>query len=188
MLTHSYIPDDFARVCLIPIVQNKCADVTGKDNYRPMALATVASKLMEMLILQRCDNKDAQFGFKSNHSTVVCFMDASKAFGRVNHWTLYHKMLKRGVPVYIVRLLVNCYIVQLFCVRWGTAVSSSFNVSNGVWQGGILSPKLFTVYMDELIERLNATGVGCYIGGKCVNNLWYADDTAFLRTSVKSMN
>jgi hypothetical protein len=67
-------------------------------------------------------------------------------------------------------------------------VSSSFNVSNGVRQGGILSPKLFTVYMDELIERLNATGVGCYIGGKCVNNLWYADDTALLSPSVKSMN
>jgi hypothetical protein len=120
MLTHSYIPDDFARVCLIPIVKNKCADVTCKDNYRPIALATVASKLMEMLILQRCENNlytaDAQFGFKPNHSTetciyvlkeiihlyvsrgspvVICFMDASKALDRVNHWTLYHKQLKR---------------------------------------------------------------------------------------------
>jgi hypothetical protein len=103
---------------------------------------------------------------------VICFMDASMAFDRVNHWTLYHKLLKRGVPVYLVRFLVNWYAVQLFCVRWGGGVS------NGVRQGRILSPKLFTVYMDELIERLNATGVGSYIGGKRVNNLWYAYDTA----------
>jgi hypothetical protein len=42
--------------------------------------------------------------------------------------------------------------------------------------------------MDDLIERLNATGVGCHIGDKYVNNLWYADDTALLRPSVRSMN
>jgi hypothetical protein len=59
-------------------------------------------------------------------------------------------------------------------------VLSSFHDHNGVRQGGI--------YMDELIERLNATSVSCFIGGKCVNNLWYADDTDVLRPSVKSMN
>jgi hypothetical protein len=47
MLTHSYIPDDFARVCLIPIATHKCADVTSKKNYRPIGLATISSKLME---------------------------------------------------------------------------------------------------------------------------------------------
>jgi hypothetical protein len=104
-------------------------------------------------------------------------MDASKTFDRVNHWTLYHTLLKRRVPIYLVRLLVNWYSVQLFHVKWGTTIYVKFNVSNGVRQGGILSPKLFTVYMDDLIERLIATGVGCHIGDKCVNNLWYADDT-----------
>jgi hypothetical protein len=78
--------------------------------------------------------------------------------------------------------------VQLFHVRWGTAVSVQFNVSNGVRQDGILSPNVFTVYMDDLIEHLNATGFGCHIGDTCVNNLWYADDTAMLGPSVRSMN
>jgi hypothetical protein len=93
---------------------------------------------------------------------VICFMDASKAFDCVNHWTLYHKLLKRGVPIYLVRILVNWYSVQLFHVRWGTAVSVQFNVSNGVRQDGILSPNVFTVYMDDLIECLNASIVGCH--------------------------
>jgi hypothetical protein len=78
--------------------------------------------------------------------------------------------------------------VQLFHVKWGTAVSFKFNVSNGVRQGGVLSPTLFTLYMDDLNERLNATIVGCHIADKCVNNLWYADDAALLSPSVRSMN
>jgi hypothetical protein len=42
--------------------------------------------------------------------------------------------------------------------------------------------------MYELIERLNATVVGCYIGGKCVNNLWYAHESALLSPFVNAMN
>jgi hypothetical protein len=62
-------------VCLAPIVKNKSDDITSQDNYRPIALATVASKLLELLILSRCEEKmytaDAQFGFKSDHSTEM---------------------------------------------------------------------------------------------------------------------
>ena len=46
------------------------------------------------------------------------------------------------------------------CIRWGNIVSSSFCVSNGVKQGGILSPTLFNVYMDSLSASLNSTDIG----------------------------
>ena len=39
---------------------------------------------------------------------------------------------------------------------------STFAVANGVWQGGILSPILFTVYIDELLQQLANIGVGCH--------------------------
>ncbi len=62
------------------------------------------------------------------------------------------------------------------CVRWGSHVSDSIYVSNGVRQGGILSPYLFSVYVDGLSTVLNSCNTGCYVGYNCVNNIMYADD------------
>ena len=86
--------------------------------------------------------------YKSQSSPVyVCFMDASKAFDRVNHWTLFKKLIDRAMPDVFVRLLVYWYRTQNACVRWGTACSEMFTVSNGVRQGGILSTLFFNVYI-----------------------------------------
>ena len=43
-------------------------------------------------------------------------------------------------------------------------MSHSFFVSNGVRQGSVLSPVLFAVYLDGLLQKLSKTGVGCYWG------------------------
>ena len=45
-------------------------------------------------------------------------------------------------------------------IRWGTTSTSSFRVSNGVKQGGILSPMLFNICVDELSVKLNQSGIG----------------------------
>ena len=49
-------------------------------------------------------------------------------------------------------------------------------VSNGVRQGGILSPYIFCVYMDDLSNNLNYIQVGCIICTTLINHLMYADD------------
>ena len=51
-------------------------------------------------------------------------------------------------------------------IRWGNTVSSSFHVTNGVKQGGIISSVLFNVYMDHLSIFLNNSGIGGHIGEK----------------------
>ena len=66
------------------------------------------------------------------------------------------------------------------CVRWNNSLSDSFCVSNGVWQGGVLSPILFAIYIDSLLEMLESSGVGCYYGGSFVGALAYADDVVLL--------
>ena len=88
-------------------------------------------------------------------------MDASNAFDRVNHWTLLKKMIDSGMPPIFVRLIVTWYCEQRACVRWGSTLSPKFNVSNGVRQGGILSPLFFNLYMDRLSVTLSETKVGC---------------------------
>ena len=77
-------------------------------------------------------------------------MDASKAFDKVNHWHLLDKLLNRGIPLCLVRLLMFWFSNQDYIVKWNNLHSNSFKVTNGVRQGGILSPRLFTVYVDAL--------------------------------------
>ena len=70
------------------------------------------------------------------------FFDASKAYDRLKHWTLFKKLLKRSVFIIVVRMLMFWYSKQEVCIRWGTEMSSYFNISNGVRQGGIISLSL----------------------------------------------
>ena len=48
-------------------------------------------------------------------------------------------------------------------VRWGDTISTQFTVANGVKQGGVISPNLFNVYMDDLSTALNSSGIGGYL-------------------------
>ena len=124
---------------------------------------------------------------KANTSVFLGFLDASKAFDRINHGKLFSKLLQCGVPMYIVRILSFWYKNQSMYVRWGGTLSHSFKCSNGVKQGGILSPYLFNLYMDGLSKRLNAHKVGCCIGGHIVGHLMYADDLVLISPSVKGL-
>uniref|UniRef100_A0ABM0LYM2 RNA-directed DNA polymerase from mobile element jockey-like n=1 Tax=Saccoglossus kowalevskii TaxID=10224 RepID=A0ABM0LYM2_SACKO len=173
---------------IVPIVKDKTKDITRVNNYRPVAIVTVLSKLFELCILNRIEKfietSDFQFGFKRKHSTEMCifvvkeivdfykshnspvfacFMDATKAFDRVNHWKLFKKLLDRGMPVFIVRCLLHWYRGQTLCIRWASEISASFRVTNEVRQGSILSPTLFSIYIDDLSTRLQQAGVGCHL-------------------------
>ena len=112
---------------------------------------------------------------------------SSKAFDRVNFWLLFQKLLSRNVPLFIVRILAMWYTHQKMCIRWGNAISPSFTVSNGVKQGGIISPILFNVYMDGLSVLLNSSNIGGQIGYTFLNHLCYADDLCLISLSSAGM-
>ena len=115
--------------------------------------------------------------FKSRSTSVyVAFLDASKAFDKISYWTLFKKLMDRHVPLYLVVILCYWYQHQEMTVRWGFCISNSFNVTNGVRQGGVLSPQLFNVYNYGLSDILNKTIIDGSLGGKRINHLLYADD------------
>ena len=62
-----------------------------------------------------------------------------------------------------------------------------FVVFCGVRQGSILSPFLFAIYVDELIDRLRCSGYGLYIGSIFMGAILYADDIALLACSCLSL-
>ena len=72
-------------------------------------------------------------------------------------------------------------------VRWGNVSSSPFTVSNGVRQGGVLSPYLFSLYLDDLSRKLNSIQSGCFVGSSLLNHLMFADDLCVFSPSVKGL-
>ena len=56
-------------------------------------------------------------------------------------------------------------------VKWGSTLASKFQVTNGLRQGGVLSPLLFNVYVNELSELLNKSGIGGNMGGTIINHM-----------------
>ena len=129
---HCYIPQCMINSVIIPLVKNKCGDQTDKNNYRPIALSSIISKVFEHVIAERLEvylwANDNRFGYKSGHSTDLCiyaltefieyiknhstsvyvaFLDASKAFDKISHWTLFWKLVDRCVPLYLV-IILNC--------------------------------------------------------------------------------
>ena len=67
--------------------------------------------------------------------------------------------------------------------KMGACISDSFNVTNGVRQGDILSPQLFNIYIDGLRDILNKSSIGGSIGGKRINHMLYADDLCIVSLS-----
>ena len=93
-------------------------------------------------------------------------------------------LAERKQPAVVIRFLIDSYTRQVTHVQWNTARSSAIPMLNGVKQGGVLSPILFCVYMDELLSRLEKSGLGCYIGKQFLGGFGYADDLKLLCPSV----
>ena len=118
------------------------------------------------------------------HHVYGCLFDA---FDLVRHDILFDRLSHRGLPPLISSFLLNWYKSQELCVRWGNAFSSSFTVSNGVRQGGVLSPVLFTIYMDELLLQLKHNAVGCHWDHHFAGVFCYADDLILLAPSLSAL-
>ena len=212
MLRHGIAPDSLIKGTMQPIIKDKRGKLQDSGNYRTITIGTSILKLFEIVILNSqafsFQTSNLQFGFKKNSSPVMCSMtaqevishynnnktkaftvllDASKAFDRVNYIKLFEKLLKRDMCPLVMRLLLQTYIDQKLCVKWNDTSSGYFGVTNGVRQGGILSPLLFSVYIDELLNKLQNSGFGCRIGHLYAGALGFADDLILICPTESGM-
>ena len=66
-------------------------------------------------------------------------------------------------------LLKNKYCSRKIKIKWNRVYSDTFTICNGVKQGRLLSPFLFNIYLEELLLKLEAQGLGCHRNGTCMS-------------------
>ena len=72
------------------------------------------------------------------------------------------------------------YQRQSICVKWGKRTSEYFSIINGVRQGGVLSPQLFAIYMNDLSVCLTQCKAGCHLSKTVTNHVMFADDICLM--------
>ena len=94
------------------------------------------------------------------------------------------RFLTTSLSSCVINTIANWYFMLSSVVRWNGVYSSQFRVGCGVRQGGILSPLLFNIYIDDLIDILSKSGYSCYVSNLFFGCILYADDIILLSPSV----
>ena len=106
-------------------------------------------------------------GFQRN----ICFISYAKAFDCVDHNRLWKILKKMGIPDHLC-LLRNLNVDQEASVRTRHGTKDWFKIGKGVCQGCILSPSLFNLYAEYIMQnaRLGEAQAGIKIAGQNINN------------------
>ena len=194
--TSGVFPKILKHAVVIPIFKKGCPK--NPSNYRPIALLSVFSKLLEKAMKKRLvsfleKNKLFhwnQYGFRNNNSTedavlnmltqiysgldsnssvIGIFLDLMKAFDTVNHKRLVSKLEHYGVRGIAKNWFMDYLENRTQITRVAGNVSDNVSVNSGVPQGSTLGPILFLVYLNDIFY-LNIDS----------NITSFADDTAVL--------
>ena len=94
-----------------------------------------------------------------------------------------------GIPDHLTCLLRNIYAGQEATVRTGQGTTDWFQIGKGVRQGCILSPCLFNIYTEYIMQnaQLDEAQAGIKIAGRNINKLRHADDTTLMAESKEEL-
>ena len=210
-----YFPHAWSTGCIVPILKKGNANNT--DNYRGITLVSCLGKLFTSILNKRlidfdAENNiisDAQFGFRKDMSTVdaiftlhylihrtlknrnrlyCCFVDYSKAFDFVNRQNLWYKIIQQGIEGRMLIIIRSIYDNVKSCVKYNNLLSNFFVCKNGLFQGEVLSPILFSMYVNDCEMQLLSDNCP-YIEVQMLNLflIMYADDMVLLAETPEGL-
>jgi hypothetical protein len=180
-------PTEWSKAIVVPLHKKGNPDVP--DNYRGISLISVLCKCYTYILNRRLYSwlehnskiEENQAGFRRDYSTVdhiytlysviqkhlnmkkrkmyVAFVDFHKAFDSVNHELLLKAIYHGGVNGKFFSTLKAMYSSLISCVRSENEYTDYFDCPVGVRQGCGLSPTLFSMYINQLANHINETGI-----------------------------
>jgi hypothetical protein len=176
-LSNEYIPKAW-RSSIITMIPKKSEGLTDPANYRPISITACIARLFERMVLVRLQehlkkNKiliDQQSGFRAKRSTkdnlvflaqkinetfnrkknMLCiFFDITAAFDKVWHRGLLMKLIQIKTPHYIIKIIEKFLDDRNFAVKVSSHTTEKRSISCGVPQGAVLSPTLFSIYIND---------------------------------------
>ena len=177
------------------------------SNYHTIVLISYTSKVMFKILQARLQQymnwelPDVQAGYRKGREIRdqianicwiiekarefqknICFIDYTKALNCVDHNKLWEILNDIGIPDHLTCLSRNLHTGQEATVWNGHETTDWFKIGKGVRQDCILSPCLFNLYAEYIMQnaRLDEAQAGIKIAGKNINNLRYADDITLM--------
>ena len=207
------IPKDWLHGIIIPI--HKKGDHTLCSNYRPINLLSHSYKVVTKWIHERMKIRlsevlgEEQAGFRAGRGTIdqvftlaqiieksweynsslyAVFIDFKQAFDSVWREGMLQTLRHYGFERELVNLIERMYEKASAAVRKGQVMTDSFNTKRGIIQGCPLSPQLFNVFLEKVMEQaLGNFDGGIFIDGERVSNLRYADDIVLVGRTAEEV-
>ena len=206
-----YIPEAMRKSLFIAIPKRDGA--VECEKHRTISIMSQIGKVLLRVIRERIKRKieesltEEQYGFRRGKGTnnaifalrvmlersvemqkdiYLCFVDFEKAFDTVRHEDMIDILRGIGLDDKDVRIIEKLYWDQEAAVKIGQERTAWVKIKRGVRQGCILSPDIFSVYSQIILQELEDLE-GMRIGGRNINNIRYADDTVLVADSPEKL-